>query len=109
MKWIPCGLLFLCSAALAQNAGNAEDGKRLWVKNGCYECHGYAAQGGTGPRLAPKPLPLAALTAYVRRPGGQMPPYTAKVMTDRELADVRAYLATIPEPPPVNTLTPLRQ
>jgi mono/diheme cytochrome c family protein len=28
-----------------------------------------------------------------------MPPYSAKVMTDSEVADIRAYLATIPEPP----------
>jgi len=27
-----------------------------------------------------------------------MPPYTAKVVSDAELADIRAYLASIPEP-----------
>ena len=56
-------------------------------------------QGGTGPRLAPRPLPAPALTAYVRKPGNGMPPYSAKVMSDAEVADIRAYLATIPEPP----------
>ena len=83
----------------AQDAGNAENGKKLFLKNGCYECHGTVGQGGTGPRLAPRPLPAAALTAYVRKPGNGMPPYSAKVMSDVEVADVRAYLATIPEPP----------
>jgi ubiquinol-cytochrome c reductase cytochrome c subunit len=92
--------LLLAATAMAQeSSGNAERGKTLFMKNGCYECHGTVGQGGTGPKLAPKPLPLAGLTAYVRRPAGQMPPYTAKVMSDAELADVRAYLATIPEPP----------
>ena len=31
--------------AMAQNAGNAENGKRLYLKNGCYECHGTVGQG----------------------------------------------------------------
>jgi mono/diheme cytochrome c family protein len=90
-------LLFL--PVRAQDTGNADNGKKLFFKNGCYECHGTVGQGGTGPRLAPKPLAAAALTAYVRKPGGGMPPYSAKVMSDAEVADIRAYLATIPEPP----------
>ena len=31
-------------AAQAQNAapaGNSENGKKLWIKNNCYSCHGY--------------------------------------------------------------------
>jgi mono/diheme cytochrome c family protein len=44
----------------------------------------------------------------VRKPAG-MPAYSAKVMSDAELADVRAYLATIPAPPPVNTIPLLNQ
>ena len=73
-------------AASAQNPGNADNGKRLYVRNGCYECHGTAGQGGTGPRLAPRPLAAAAITAYVRKPGPGMPPYWEKVMTDADLA-----------------------
>jgi ubiquinol-cytochrome c reductase cytochrome c subunit len=85
--------------ALAQNAANADNGKRLFFRNGCYECHGTMGQGGTGPRLAPRPLPAPALTAYIRKPGPGMPLYSEKVMTDAEAADVRAYLASIAEPP----------
>ena len=56
-------------------AANADNGKRLFVKDGCYQCHGYQGQGGAaGARLAPRPIVLAALTAYVRHPTGQMPP-----------------------------------
>lgn len=86
-------------AAHAQNVGNADNGKRLFLRNGCYECHGTMGQGGTGSRLAPRPLAAAALTAYIRKPGPGMPPYPEKVMTDVEAADVRAYLASIAEPP----------
>lgn len=92
--------------ALAQDAAN---GQRLFMKNGCYECHGTVGQGGTGPRLAPKPLAAPALTAYVRKPAGGMPPYSAKVMTDAEVADIRAYLATIPEPPAAKSIAMLNQ
>src|SRR3974390_1847527 len=40
-------------------SGNAENGRKLFVKYGCYECHGREAQGGglNGPRLAPNPGP----------------------------------------------------
>ena len=102
----------LSAAALAQNnapAGNADNGKRLFMRNGCYECHGTMAQGGTGPHLAPRPLPVAALTAYVRKPGQGMPPFSAKVMSDADVADVRAFLATLPEPPPVKDIALLNQ
>jgi len=97
-----------CFDLHAQN-GNPENGRRLFMKNGCYECHGTMGQGGTGPRLAPKPLATAALTAYVRKPAGGMPPYSAKVMPDSEVADIRAYLAAIPEPPPAKSIPLLNQ
>jgi len=104
--------ILLSAAALAQNnapAGNADNGKRLFMRNGCYECHGTMAQGGTGPHLAPRPLQVAALTAYVRKPGPGMPPFSAKVMSDADVADVRAFLATLPEPPPVKDIALLNQ
>ena len=104
-------LIALAAPAMAQNAaaGNAGNGKRLFLRNGCYQCHGTAGQGGTGPKLAPRPLALAALIAYVRKPGQGMPPFSPKVMPDAELADVRAYLATIPEPPAVKDIPLLNQ
>jgi ubiquinol-cytochrome c reductase cytochrome c subunit len=87
-------------------SGNAENGKRLFISDGCYECHGRAGQGSaySGVRLAPKPINLDAFIMYVREPAGQMPPYTAKVISDAELADVRAYLNSLPEPPPVKSV-----
>jgi mono/diheme cytochrome c family protein len=93
------GSVVLLATVWAQGQTSADNGKRLFFRNGCYECHGTVGQGGTGPRLAPRPLAASALTAYIRKPGPGMPPYSAKVMSDAEVADVRAYLATIPEPP----------
>ena len=80
-------------------AGDAEKGKALFVRNGCFQCHNYEGHGGAaGARLAPNPIPFRGFLAYVRSPRGEMPPYTAKVMSDSELADVYAFLQSRPRP-----------
>jgi ubiquinol-cytochrome c reductase cytochrome c subunit len=87
-------------------AGSAQKGKQLFQSYGCYQCHGREAQGGagTGPRLAPKPIAFAALSRYVRQPTGQMPPYTSKVVSDQDLADIYAFLASQPNPPAAKSI-----
>ena len=85
-------------AASAAN-GNAQNGKKMFESYGCYQCHGHAGQGGAGARIAPRPIPFAAFSRYVRQPTGEMPPYTAKVVTDRELADIYVFLQSIAQPP----------
>ncbi len=98
------------NAQQAVKAANAENGKRLFTAYACYQCHGYQGQGSNaGARLAPKPIPLAAMIAYVRKPTGVMPPVTAKVVTDAEIADIRAYLETVPPPPDVKSVKLLNQ
>jgi len=92
------------SAPAAAPKGDVENGKKLYSSYGCYQCHGYAAQGGAGARLAPRPIAFATFSRYVRRPTGQMPPYTAKVVSDQELADIYAFLVTIPAPPAANSI-----
>ena len=94
--------------AQAAPAGNAENGKKVFAGYGCYECHGYVAQGGgAGPRLAPRPIAFAAFSRYLRRPTGQMPPYTNKVVSDKDVADIFAFLQSIPEPPPLKSIPQL--
>ena len=94
----------------ADNAqpGNSENGKRLFALYGCYQCHGYAAHGGPGPRLAPRPLAFPALSRYVRQPSGEMPPYTVKVLSDQQLADIYAFLRSVPQPPAVDSIPLLK-
>ena len=91
-------------------AGNAETGKKLFASYGCYQCHGYEAQGSsaTGPRLGPRPIAFAALSKYVRAPTGQMPPYTTKVLPDADLANIYAFLQSRPVPPPVEDIPLLK-
>ena len=111
-------LIFVRPSNAAQSApasagksatANADRGKTLFVSNGCYECHGRAAQGGVGPRLGPDPLPLAFIVKYVRHPTASMPPYTEKTVSDQELADIYAYLKSLPEPPKAKDIPLLNQ
>jgi ubiquinol-cytochrome c reductase cytochrome c subunit len=94
------------SAQAPAPAGNAANGRKLFENDGCYQCHGREAQGGlgTGPRLGPKPLPFVAIQKYIRQPTGQMPPYTAKVVNDKDLADIYAFLQSVATPPPVKNI-----
>src|SRR5262245_66160021 len=91
---LPLFVLLGVGIGLAQTKpGDTANGKRIFIRNGCYQCHGTVGQGGlAGARLAQTKLTLAGFTAYVRNPRpGNMPPYRAKVMSDQELADVYAY------------------
>jgi mono/diheme cytochrome c family protein len=86
-------------------AGDAVNGKRLFVRDGCYECHGYAGQGGRdGARIATIALNPQGLIRYVRAPAGAMPAYTDKVISDQELTDIHAYLQTLPKAKPAKDI-----
>ena len=103
--------ILLAELLRAQDAaGNAEAGKRIYMKNGCYQCHGTVGQGTiAGARIGPPPLAVGGLIRYVRRPAGQMPAFTEKVMSDRELTDVYAFLKTIPPPKPAKDIPLLNE
>jgi ubiquinol-cytochrome c reductase cytochrome c subunit len=89
---------------------NAENGKKIFVRDGCYECHGYAGQGTiAGARLAPPVLNAQGMTRYVRRPAGAMPAFTDKVLSDQEISDIYAFLKTVPAPKPVKDIPLLNQ
>ena len=101
-------LLFVLPAARAQRsseaapAGNAQNGKKLFMADGCYECHGRQGQGAaqTGAaRIGPPMLSFDGFQSYVRKPTNNMPPYTSKAIPDQDLADIYAYLKSIPMPP----------
>jgi mono/diheme cytochrome c family protein len=81
------------------------EGAALYKKNGCYECHVNDAQGGPqGPRLGPNPIPFPRFVAYVRNPAGDMPPFTAKVISDDDLSKIYAFVQSRPTPPPVKDI-----
>ena len=101
-------LLFVLPAARAQQsseaapAGNAQNGKKLFMADGCYECHGRQGQGAaqTGAaRIGPPMLSFDGFQSYIRKPANNMPPYTSKAIPDQDLSDIYAYLKSIPMPP----------
>ena len=106
-------LLFLaCTPAFAQSPASTqtpdiEHGRRLFVADGCYGCHGTVGQGGVGIRLAPNPPPVSIIAAYLRNPLGEMPPYGSRVVSDADVRDIHAYLASIPKPPAASTIAEL--
>lgn len=102
------GFSFAVETARAQQssdpppAGNTQNGKKLFMSDGCYECHGREGQGATqtgAARLGPPQLSFEGFQTYVRAPKNQMPPYTSKALPDQDLADIYAYLKSIPQPP----------
>ena len=110
-------IVFLASAALLAGstafaapaptpAGDAAKGKANFERVGCYQCHGHEGQGGReGPRIAaPVPLAWPAFLAWVRTTSGDMPPYTEKVLPERDLVDIFAYISSVPKSPDYKTI-----
>ncbi len=108
---IAAGLLF-ANLAFAQSApprGNAGTGKTLFENVGCFQCHGFAGQGGgAGPKLVDPVMAYEAFAVQIRTPRQQMPPYTARVLSDQQVADIYAHLLTIPKSPDAASIPMLR-
>ncbi len=110
--FLVAALLVLAPYGSAQEttpAGNAENGKKLYNDTGCWQCHGYSGQGVSGPtKLAPDPISYPSFSRYTRKPLGSMPPYSPKVLSDAQMADIYAFLLTIPEPPDPDSIPLLK-
>lgn len=104
-------LLCCAAGALAQSArpdrAAIANGESVYLRIGCQACHGTVGHGGAAKRLAPDTIPLPAFTTWVRNgtPGWSflagMPAFSAEVISDEELADIQAYLASQPQPRPL--------
>ena len=103
------GLSLSASGALAQQAapaGNIENGKKHYTTDGCYQCHGTLGNGAalTGPKLANTGLPFEAFLMQLRQPSNDMPPYEAKIISDQTVADIYAYMQSLPKSPDAKSL-----
>jgi mono/diheme cytochrome c family protein len=102
-----CGFLASETTALA---ASAEGGKAAFMHAGCWQCHGTAGQGSiAGPKLAPDPLPFESLSAFVRSSSRAMPPFREEVLSDEDLADIYAYLESIPAAPSPDSIPLLKE
>jgi mono/diheme cytochrome c family protein len=88
-------------AARAQDApaGDAANGKAVYLKVNCFQCHGRAGQGGAmnypAPPLAKTPMPFEGFKMVVRESMRDMPAYVEAVLSDKELIDIYAFLQTL--------------
>lgn len=78
-----------------ETTGNAEHGKTLFTSTyKCYACHGFDAQTGQR-RLRPMNYTQQGFTTFVQNsPLPQMPAFPD--VADSDLADIYAYILTIP-------------
>ena len=94
-------------------AADAKKGKDAFLKYGCWQCHGTEGQGSAitsaGKVLAPDPLPYESFSAFVRSTDRAMPPYSEKVLPNEDVADMHAYLSTIPKPKDAKNIPLLSQ
>lgn len=90
-------VLAAVSARAAEPMGDAKRGQAVFNTMGCYSCHGAVGQGNgrDGPRISPPP-PYAAIVQQLRSPRYEMPAYVAASVPDQAVADIHAYLASLP-------------
>src|ERR1051325_1225032 len=97
---VAAGTVALMSGS-ALAAGDAAKGKVAFLKYGCWQCHGTEGQGSAitsaGKVLAPDPLPWESFSAFVRATNRAMPPYSEAMLPNDDLADIHAYLSSIPK------------
>lgn len=101
MKKFLLGLVALASMSSGGLAADPKRGQELFMKAGCYQCHGTVGQGAnTGPKLGPEPLALESFISFVRNAAStNMPPYSTNLVSDAEMADIHAYLSSVSKPP----------
>ena len=94
-------------------AGDAGNGKRVFLADGCFECHGRAGQGGAmnypTPAIAQLEMPVESFVAFLRDAPRDMPAYSAGVLSDKDAADIYAYLRSLPGRKPAKDFPLLNQ
>jgi mono/diheme cytochrome c family protein len=98
MKLLILMASFAVLASAQSPAGDPKHGKELFLSYACYSCHSFDGHGGAGARLVPMPLNQAGFIGFVRN-AGRMPSYGPKVISDDKLADIYAYIKTLPVSP----------
>jgi mono/diheme cytochrome c family protein len=80
--------------------GNADNGRQIYMADGCFLCHGRVGQGGgynqPTPALAKTELPFEPFKLQLRQPADDMPAYSEKVLTDQQVADIYAFVRSLP-------------
>jgi mono/diheme cytochrome c family protein len=95
-------IAFGAVSARAQDApkGDVAKGKEIYMTDGCFLCHGRVGQGGgyntPVPSLAKTELPFEPFKLQLRQPADDMPAYSTAVISDEQIADIYAYVQSLP-------------
>ena len=120
-----CGILAVAASMLLEAHGQAEQRAIEWSDSGdpraasggtaqgpvqsqgtqssgqaafdrvCKVCHGAEARGDLAPRLVPFSREYEELLAIVREGTGQMPPISARQLSDESVAQIATYLKSL--------------
>jgi mono/diheme cytochrome c family protein len=107
--------LGLSVATLAQDrpTGDVANGKRVFLADGCFMCHGRVGQGGAfnypAPSIAQVALPQESFVAFLRDAPNDMPSFSTAVLSDKEATDIYAFLQSLPGRKPVKDFPLLNQ
>ncbi len=91
-----------CGSALSQSAaaGDAAKGKQAYLNVECHTCHGRVGEGGNfmypAPPLAGLDMPAQALQAFLRAAPNDMPSYAPTILTNDDIANIDAFLHSLP-------------
>ena len=97
--WGPAASVAQPQAQAQSGNEEIERGRALYMKNGCYSCHGTVGQGGErsgAPKLAPGTYPFEAFRALVRTPREAMPRFDVQYLDDGQLQLIHRYLSAVP-------------
>ena len=82
-------------AACTPPKGNADDGKRWYMMNNCYGCHGLHGNDGKGPEINTEALSFRKFLAVIRDADSPiMPKFPEEKVSRQDAADIYAWLST---------------
>ena len=97
---IASGVIACAAGSASAQQPSAAKGKEKSLAVGCFTCHGRAGQGGALNYIAPPLVGLnmnaEALAAFLRNTPGDMPPYAEAVLSNADVADVLAFIQSLP-------------
>jgi len=84
--------------------GNPANGQQLFFSLGCNVCHGDFGEGVVGPTIAMTIVPLDRVILQYREPLEAMSVFPPDQVSDDEIADIYAWLQTVPRPPEADVI-----
>jgi mono/diheme cytochrome c family protein len=97
-----CASALVVAAAQVGPQGDAANGKKIYLRDACFTCHGRSGQGGVfrgpAPILAQTALSFDGFRELVRNPPGDMPAYSGAVLSDKDIADIYAFVESLWRP-----------